>query len=102
MDDRLWIRFETLRRSVFDFIRKKVKEGAYHKSYEGAFRLEFTFPNCFEDLDCAAEPKAAVRLSSTLLFPENHVAWTADSFELALTIAEKEIYGKIDAYETQV
>lgn len=100
LDEQLWIRFEALRSSVMEFIKRKVQEGAYHKSYEGKLELSFCFPACFNDPDLTEDPYVNIHLDCSLLVPGGlrHCDWNSSRFDWALMMAEKTIYAWIEEF----
>lgn len=100
LDEQLWIRFEALRSSVMVYIKGKIQDGAYHKSYEGKLEISFCFPSYFDDPDLKEEPHVNIHLDCSLLVPGGlrHYDWNSSRFDSALMMAEKAIYAWIEDY----
>ena len=81
-----WDRFFRFRQRVFDKI-KEVDEG-YHKSYEGAVEVRFYFENIYQAND-VRDATVEIELHCYLLINGRHITWVANTFEEALTKAEK-------------
>ena len=84
-----WIRFFALRQRIFDAI-KKVDEG-YHKSYEGAMDVEFSFQNIYEAEDVTDTVLVRISLHCYLLVNGRHIEWTGHTFKEALDKASEDI-----------
>lgn len=87
-------RFYKLRRRLFDLIRA-VDEG-YHKSYEGAMDLTFSFTNVFTSLDSSEPPESVtVELHYYLLIDEGrHKRFTGATLDECLDKLENWIARK--------
>ena len=98
LEEQLWIRFEALRTSVMEYIRRRIQADSYYKSYEGKMEITFTFPSFFLDRELVEEPEVNIHLDCSMLIPKglSHCDWNAESFELALRNAEKDIYKWLD------
>ena len=88
-------RFYMLRQRLFDLIR--AVDNGYHKSYEGAIDINFSFPNIFESSG-NPEPAELVRieLHCYLLCSGRHEEFTGHSFEEALDKFERWIEERED------
>ena len=77
-------RFYKLRRRLFELIRT-VDEG-YHKSYEGATDVTFSFTNIYESQSVSEPPESvAIELHCYLLIDDGrHMRITGRSFEECL------------------
>lgn len=79
-------RFYEFRQKVFDLIRK-VDDG-YHKSYEGAMDITFSFPNIFEAESIQGIDFVEINLHCYLLINGRHECWKGRTFGEALDKAE--------------
>ena len=87
IDEQLWARFQALREQILTYIRDRVQDGAYHKSYEGRMDVSFCYPSCFDDAF-----KVRIHLWCYLLCPAREYEWEAETFDQALTFAERDVY----------
>ena len=98
-----FMRFQSLRRRLFNAIREYLKEDCHHKSYEGAFRIQLAFKNYFEteDRECARlEPEEyVIELDCYVFGPERHHEWRAKTFCNALKLCKRDIDQWIEEYE---
>lgn len=85
-------RFFTLRQRVFDAIDRIVndpEDDGFHKSYEGAMDVEFSFSNYFAaDGDVRRMDCVKITLHCYLLINGRHESWYGQTFAEALQKAE--------------
>lgn len=90
-----FLRFQSLRRRLFDAIESETNEDCHYKSYEGTFRIQFAFKNYFEtkDRECAwLEPEEyVIELDCYLFGPGRHYEWRAGSFYQAFKQCKHDI-----------
>lgn len=89
-----WDRFYALRGKVFDAIRKIVEDpeyDGYHKSYEGAMDVTFSFDNYFQADNVTDTWRVKIELHCYLLVDGRHADWTGRTFTEALDEAEEGI-----------
>lgn len=101
MDDTNWARFFTLRKRVFDAIKKIVEDpedDGYHKSYEGAMDVTFCFDNYFGSEDEYSLECVCIKLHCYLLINGRHEEWCGKTFEEALDKATVGINHILEAY----
>ena len=80
--ERIVIRFEQLRKELFDAIDYSIKMDGHHKSYEG--RLSWIWPHRFTD-------EYQIDLACYVIGPNRGYTWTGKSFAECLDQAEKDI-----------
>ena len=80
--ERLVIRFEQLRKELFDAIDYNIKMDGHHKSYEG--KLAMIWPHRFTD-------EYQIELSCYVIGPSRGYTWTGKSHEECLAKAEMDI-----------
>lgn len=100
------LRFQNLRRRLFDAIKRAIEDDPHHKSYEGAFAISMLFNNMFEtsDRECAelGPEEYEIRLDCYVIGPRRHYEWGGYPFESVLDRCETDIdewiqdYGKED------
>ena len=91
IDEQLWARFQALRERIQSFVRALVKDGAFHKSYEGKMEVSFCYPSCFD-----SKGSVRIHLWCYLICPEREHEWEAETFQKALIQAERDIYRWIE------
>ena len=82
-------RFYRLRQRIFDVIRE-VDEG-YHKSYEGAMDVTFSFKNIYEAKDIKDIESVTIELHCYLLVNGRHIRWEGRTLKEALDKVENYI-----------
>ena len=93
-------RFLTLRRKLFEAIRKELEIDCGCKSYEGTLEVTLCFPNYFEDEYCdEGVTYYVIELHCYVLGPNRHYRWDGRSFDVALRKAERDIYSWIGGAE---
>ena len=80
--DSFVMRFEQLRKDLFDAIDHSIKNDGHHKGYEG--RLALIWPHRFTD-------EYQIELSCYVIGPNRGYTWTGKSHEECLEQAEKDI-----------
>ena len=84
-----WERFYKLREKVFKAIRN-IDDG-YHKSYEGAMDVTFSFPDIFENKPIDEIELVTIELHCYLLCNGRHEQWKGKTFKEALDNASRGI-----------
>ena len=87
MNDTNWERFFTLRKRVFDAIKKIVEDpedDGHHKSYEGAMDVTFSYGDYFTSSDEKDLDGVIIKLHCYLLIDGRHEEWWGKTFEEAL------------------
>ena len=85
-------RFDNLRQRTAKAIARSLKIDPAHKSYEGTWEVEVSFPNYFEDaFGCALPDFVEIRLHCYVLGPSRHYRWIGNNFLDALRKAEAEV-----------
>lgn len=80
-------RFLAFRKKVFDLIKKT--DDGYHKSYEGAMDVRFSYSNIYEsegDVECL--DFVEIELHCYLLVNGRHITWGGRTFDRAMEKAE--------------
>ena len=104
MNDTNWERFFTLRKRVFDAIKKIVEDpedDGHHKSYEGAMEVEFCYGDYFTSSDEKDLDGVIIKLHCYLLIDGRHKEWYGRTFEEALDKAEAGINTILEEYGEQ-
>lgn len=86
-------RFFELRRALIAKVNQIRAEGEPGKSYEGLFRISYTFPDASECWDGMINKpcEVTIELSCYLVGPNRHYSWTGKTFEEALSKCEKDV-----------
>lgn len=89
-------RFLTLRRKLFEAIKRELEWDGHCKSYEGAFEITKCYPNYFEDEYCeGVDVHWVIELHCYVIGPHRHYRWDGGTFDIALRKAERDIYSWI-------
>ena len=87
IDEQLWARFQALRERILSFVRALVRNGAFHKSYEGKMEVSFCYPSCFD-----SKGSVRIHLWCYLICQGRDCDWAAETFHEALIQAVRDIY----------
>lgn len=104
MNDTNWNKFFTLRKRVFDAIKRIVEDpedDGHHKSYEGAMEVEFSFGDYFTSEDERTLDCVGIKFHCYLLIDGRHEEWWGKTFEEALDKAEAGINRILEEYGEQ-
>ena len=87
IDEQLWARFQALRQRIQSYVHERIHDGDHHKSYEGRMEVSFCYPSCFD-----SKSSVRIHLWCYLICPARECEWEAETFDQALTFAERDVY----------